>query len=473
GAQERPALARLMRSNDQKLAADLLAKAIEIDERELQEIAAPQKDLFGRVRPANIARCRELHARIRETRDLLRRAEDGELDFFSYDVHFAHVMSRGGFDVVAGNPPWVRHQRIDARSKKMYADRYRLFRASAGRNTAFHQPDLSIAFFERAVSLAAPSGVVALLMPAKILNAAYAAPLRRAAEQLDIVAIDDWSERARTLFDADTFPLGLTIGKRKASAEVRVSVGMESFAMPQHALSVAGSEWSLLPADVLEIVGRIAREHPTLQESLRRRPVMGVKTGDNGAFFLDAGEAARIPKRFVARCVRGRDIAWGNVTGATQMLWPPHGGWDHIPRWLEKFAAARGVNADDLRLDYVRSEHLGLKVVWKDVARGIKPAVLGRDLIPNQTLYLLEANSLDEARAIAGVLGSTIFNALAILTAERAKDFHYRYFARTIARVPLPAGVLGRDIRDAYGITREEEQRLASFLARRLGRDED
>jgi hypothetical protein len=310
-------------------------------------------------------------------------------------------------------------------------------------------------------------------MPAKILNASYAAPLRRAAEQLDIVAIDDWSERARTLFDADTFPLGLTIAKRKASTEVQVSVSDEAFAIPQHALTVAGSEWSLLPPDVLEIAGRIVRDHPPLQESLRRRPVMGVKTGDNGAFFLDANEAARIPKEFVAECVRGRDIADGNVTGATSMLWPPRGGWDHIPRWLEKFAAARGVSADDLRLDYVRSEHLGIKVVWKDVARGITPAVLGREFIPNQTLYLLEASSLDEAHAIAKVLRSTIFNALAILTAERAKDFHYRYFGRTIARVPLPLDVLGRDIRDAYGVTREEERRLASFLARRLGRVDD
>src|SRR5690349_22029019 len=51
-------------------------------------------------------------------------------------------------------------------------------------------------------------------------------------------------------------------------------LGGETFAVPQQALSIAGSEWSLLPPDVLEIVSRIAREHPPLQESLHRRPVM-------------------------------------------------------------------------------------------------------------------------------------------------------------------------------------------------------
>jgi hypothetical protein len=61
---ERPALARLIRNNDQRLAADLLLKAIDLDERELQELSTPQKDLFGRVRPMNLGRCRELHTRI-------------------------------------------------------------------------------------------------------------------------------------------------------------------------------------------------------------------------------------------------------------------------------------------------------------------------------------------------------------------------------------------------------------------------
>src|SRR5207253_7452967 len=124
------------------------------------------------------------------------------------------------------------NQRIDARAKRMYSDRYRLFRASAGRNAAFHQPDLSIVFFERALALAAPAGVVALLMPAKVMNAAYAAPLRRAAESLSIVALDDWTDRARKLFDADTFPLGITLSKRPPSSAAQVHATRQTHPNP-------------------------------------------------------------------------------------------------------------------------------------------------------------------------------------------------------------------------------------------------
>ena len=489
---DRPALSRMIRANDQRIAAELLNKSIEIDERELQQVAAPQRDLFGRVRPTNLARCRELHARMAESRQLLDRAEDGELDFFSYDVHFAPVIARGGFDVVIGNPPWVRNSRIDGRAKRMYSDRYRLFRASAGRNAAFHQPDLSIVFFERAVALASPSGIVSLLMPAKMMNAAYAAPLRRAAESMAIVALDDWTDRARRLFDADTFPLGITIAKRRSRRTVRVNANGETYEVPQQALSVAGSEWSLLPPDLLEIVARLYRDNPPLLETLRRRPVMGVKSGDNGSFFLDVAkingdsletrDGLRIPMRYVARCVRGRDVTPNRINGASWMLWPPRGGWDRIPRWLERFADARSIDPDDLQLAYLRPEHVGIKVVWKDVSRGICAAVLGDHeivsghrvpLVPNQTLYALEATSPEEAAAIAAVLNSTIVNALAVMTAERAKDFHYRYFGRTIARIPLPVDALSTPIAEAYSVTASEEARLAEFLARRLGKTVD
>src|SRR5207253_4688850 len=160
----------------------------------------------------------------------------------------------------------------------------------------------------------------------------------------------------------------------------------------------------------------------------------------------------------------------------------PRGGWDRIPRWLERFAKARGIDPDDLQLAYLRPEHVGIKVVWKEVSRGICAALLGDHeivsghrvpLVPNQTLYALETASREEANAIASVLNSTIVNLLAVITAERAKDFHYRYFGRTIARIPLPLNVLSIPVAKAYGVTQAEEARLAEFLAARLGKKVD
>ncbi|MEA2336544.1 MAG: hypothetical protein QOE82_551 [Thermoanaerobaculia bacterium] len=514
---ERAQVSRLIRANDGRLASELLAKAIDLDEHEQEILCAPQRDLFGRLREVNIERCRELHERITANRRTLERIEDGEIGFFSFDVHFAHVMAAGGFDVVVGNPPWVRNSRIDPRAKRMYAERFALFRNDGARGAAFHQPDLSIAFVERSLALAAPAGVMSLLVPAKLLNAGYASGLRKhAATAANIVALDDWSSDAHRHFDADTFPLGITLAHRNGAPPPAISITSagEAFALPNDALTIGGTEWSLLPPDVHAVVARIHAEQSPLVETLGRTPVMGVKTGDNAAFFLDVKrvranavettDGLHIPLTSVCRCVRGRDVRRWKVADPPWMLWPPAGGWRKPPRWVERFADARGIEIETLRLKYVRPEHVGIKVVWKDLSRGFCAAVLEDSfrlgerhipLVPNQTLYSLDSSSIDEAYVLAALLNSTIVNVLAIAIAERAKDFYFRYFGRTVARLPLPAvepssamwvrllraarrakrkpNDAGEEIDLAvaslYGVSPAEHKRLASFLLRRLG----
>jgi hypothetical protein len=502
---ERPVLARLLRRNDRSLASDLLAHAIDVDERELQQLVAPQHDLFGRALIADRERCLELQERIAANQRVIEDIEEGTLDFFSFDVHFAPVMARGGFDIVAGNPPWVRNARIDALAKRMIADRYALFRGTAG--GGFHQPDLSVAFFERATSLVAPGGVVSMLMPAKITNASYAAPLRRAAERMRIVAIDDWSNQ--DYFDADTFPLALTVvkgggqallpvrtGRSACPPRVHVTDGALAFDVDQCELR-SGSEWALVPPDVAAIFRRM--EFPPLAETLGRRPLMGVKTGDNRAFFLSDEEIRefRIPPEAICRCVRGRDVRRWSVSASQWMLWPPRAGWKKPPKWLARLAEARGAAIDEMRLAFVRPEHVGIKVAWKDVSRGMAAVVLpdaierSIPLIPNQTLYFIDAVSLDEAYAICAVLNSTIADALLVAVAERAKDAHFRYFGRTVARMPLPRlddfdtlvrlsrrAHQRRDVREEldrvvaarYGVSEREIQTLRAFVDHRLAR---
>jgi hypothetical protein len=515
---ERPALYRLIRGNDQRLASELLARSIDTAERELQLACAPQRDLFGRAIQIDPERCRELQLRIAEEKKMLETAEEGSLDFFSFDVHFAQVMapsanSGGGFDIVAGNPPWVRNSRIEARAKRMLSDRYAFFRG-AGDGTAFHQPDLSVAFFERALALAAPDGVVSLLMPAKIVNAGYAGPLRRAARER-VIAIDDWSDspRRRTLFEADTFPLGITCrGVRSRATSIRITAGEESFNLPRAQLAVDGpsSEWALVPPEIASLTRRLRDAYPSLVKSLGRKPFMGVKTGDNRSFFLGVKairaahlittDDVRVPLSAVCRCVRGRDVQRWTTLGSQWMLWPPRDGWRKPPRWLETLAEKRGLQPADFRLSFVRAEHVGIKVAWKDLSRGMSAAVLpdvvhvnemAIPLVPNQTLYAIDAVSLDDAYVIAAILNSTIVGALLVSIAERAKDAHYRYFGRTIATLPWPdargewdrlvrlsrrahqqsdvMAELDETVARLYGVSATELAMLSAFLERRIG----
>ena len=513
--EERPSLYRLLCANDRRLATDLLSRAVEADEQQLQAATTPRRDLFGDAIAEDVAYARMLHSRLEAARQALGRVEASEVDFFSFDVHFAHVMAAGGFDLVAGNPPWVRNGRIDPVARHMYRQRYRLF-SSSRTGAPFHQPDLSVAFVERSLTLAAPGGMVAMLLPAKIMNAAYASPLREfVTEEASVAAIVDWTDERRRHFTADTFPLGLLLRREQARHRlIEVTSASASFSIDGSELSVdgPGSEWSLAPPEVSRLLRTLRDRFPSLEEQLERRPIMGVKTGDNHAFFLElqavesgwftSAEGIAIPTEFICRAARGRDVRRWSLRESHWMLWPPAAGWRQYPPWLLQLAVHRKVEPDRLKLSYIRAEHVGIKVAWKDVSRGMAAVVLPETaevsghtfpLIPNQTLYSVDVVTLDQAYAISGLLNSVVVDALLLAVAERAKDDHYRYFGRTVSGIPFPLPKDGSDawqrlvrssrnahrvgsasidhersIAKLFGMTTAELEVLRAFVARRL-----
>jgi hypothetical protein len=287
--------------------------------------------------------------------------------------------------------------------------------------------------------------------------------------------------------------MGIVCGRK--SPRVRVTSCDESFEIARESLATATGEWSLVPPDIAAILSRLRASHRTLEEVLGRKPLMGVKTGDNRSFFVSDEEriALKIPLTALCRCVRGRDVRRWSAAESQWMLWPPPGGWRKPPRWLEKLAGDRQIDPAELRLAFVRPEHVGIKVAWKDLSRGMAAAVLPDvvhideqpvPLVPNQTLYLIDAVSLDEAYFIAAVLNSIVVDALLVAIAERAKDAHFRYFGRTVARLPWPlvedtsalvraarrrdGELIDRLAARAYGVSDVEVQALRKFVQRRF-----
>ena len=118
---QRPALYRLIRGNDQRLASELLARS---DRRRRARAAARLRAAARSLRPrapVDPERCRELQQRIAEQKKMLEPSRRGALDFFSFDVHFAHVMARrrlrrrGRQPAVGAQQPHRRAREADAR----------------------------------------------------------------------------------------------------------------------------------------------------------------------------------------------------------------------------------------------------------------------------------------------------------------------------------------------------------------------
>ncbi|HUP66402.1 MAG TPA: DNA methyltransferase [Thermoanaerobaculia bacterium] len=449
---DRPSAARALRSSDLSLASAFIERALSMEKGELETLAG-ETALFPGALPSRPARRKDIEARIAELEDERMSIARGEVGWLSADVHFAHIAADGGFDLVIGNPPWVRASRIEPSLRRRYADRYPAF-APHRQGGGIPQGDLFVAFFEKAMRLVAPGGIVALLVPSKLCTAAYGARLRETlCRSWQIVSIRDWTDAGGKAFDADTFPLMIVTRRTGASRPVQVSDASGRFTIAQKFLSPApGGPWMIVREPVRDLIRSLHERGEEL--GLRfGPPAMGVKSGANRLFFVrdeavdhERGFAivdrVRVPISGLVRLVRGRDVKRWRADDSTWMLWPRVG-----ESWVASLENARGLPPGTLQLDTaVRIGSLPM-VVWKDVSRRMTAAVVRASrrigsstvpIVPNQTTYWLRAGSERSAWAIAATLNSTIGAALLVASADPAKDRHYRYFGRMVSAFPLP-----------------------------------
>ncbi len=209
-------------------------RAIAAVERELISTIHTRRDALGLARSRDLfgaptsrgtrdraQRC-QLRVKVRLLRARLRALHDGAALPFMFAAQFADADAAGGFDVVLGNPPWVRPHAVPLADRTRLAREFRVSRDAAWvpgrvpgpRGATFGaQVDLAALFVERAVSLASDGGTIALLLPAKLWRCLAGGGVRRLlAGETSIRSIEDWSA-ARPAFDAAVYPSLLVTSK--------------------------------------------------------------------------------------------------------------------------------------------------------------------------------------------------------------------------------------------------------------------
>ena len=419
--------------------------------------AARTPDLFGRRRGVDA----ELRAALGAARADLRAlrgarrtlVREREVPWFHYQSQFADVFAAGGFDLVIGNPPWLRAEEIPVETRRRLAARYRWWRGS---RAAFgHQPDLAVAFLERALELAAPGGVVAMLVPAKLATAGYGAAARHAlASSTTLIRLADLTGQPDAAFDATVYPLALVASNAPAPAghQVRTTLDTRPAGRVLQSSLAGGGPWVLAADRGRSLVIRLQREHPRLGGRLACH--LGVKTGANHLFL----DPADVEPELLRWAVRGRDVRPFVVRARVRLLWTHAPDGAPLAR-LPPLAAARlepHATALRARADYgggppwtlfrTHAATRAHRVVWSDLARRLTACALtGRaaaGCVPLNTCYVAPTDTAEEALRLAAWLNSTWIRALACAGAVPAASGFRRFSARTVGSVPLPETVM-------------------------------
>ena len=465
-------------------------------------LARRSPDLFGerdRAVEQSPQDRRELRDRAAALRRERRRIADGGALPFSFPTHFAHVHARGGFGLIAGNPPWVRLHNIPAAARDALRSRYTVFADAAwepssgaprGRGFAA-QVDLAALFVERSIALAGDGGAVALLLPAKLWRSLSGGGVRRfVAERSEIRRIEDWTD-APCAFDAAVYPSVLIVTRRSALERRAMSDNPGSVhvdaeaacAIRRRTLNVewrvtprsvrldpddAASPWLVLPNEVRAAFDTLRERGHPLAAGRLGRALLGVKCGCNEAFLVNhtggdrvlaavecRGRRGSLERELLRPLLRGESLqAWRVPPSSRAIVWthaesgPPLG---TLPpaaaRWLAPWrrrlrarSDLRGTGSWWMLFRTESADCARTRVVWSDFGRAPRAAILpaGDPTVPLNSCYVLPCADPVDALALAALLNSPLAAGFLNAIAEPARGSWHRYLAWTVELLPIP-----------------------------------
>jgi len=488
-------LAKAMDRAERSAAVEVLQREgarLTAQRRELL-IALRARDLFGDRQPPGRdgqLRLLALRTQIRTAARAARQLRSGAALPFSFAAHFSDVAAGGGFDVIIGNPPWVRLHQIAESSRATLRDDFVVYRtaawesgaAAAGAGPGFSaQIDMSALFVERSCELLRPSGTLALLLPSKLWRSLAGGGVRQLLlDRTDLVTLEDLAESS-SQFEAAVYPSLLVSRKRVAlhgarhqncDAKVRLTGRTVRWSVRADALrfdATPGSPWILLPPAARKAFETIRSLGTPFASSAFGRPMLGVKTGCNRAFVvhvdgiendvasISAGDRrGRIEREMLRPLVRGETLSAWKTTGQREYVVWPHCD-NNLPRkdlpplarrWLLPFRDHLGARADLhgrlpwwtlFRTESARCE--GARVVWADFGTRPRAMVIepGDSIVPLNTCYAVGCNTLDDAHTLAALLNGPLVSAWLNVIAEPARGGYRRFLGWTMSLLPLPS----------------------------------
>jgi type I restriction-modification system DNA methylase subunit len=394
-------------------------------------------------------------------------------------ISIGQVMGSGGFDVVIGNPPYVRQESI-SQFKGYFQTHYKSFDGVA---------DLYVYFMEKGLRLLREGGYYSIIVSSSFLRTNFAEPLRaflkKAAAPLRIV---DFGGLAVFENAKDTYVCIPLLAKQKQPERVQVAriasldfddldgcLGPALYTIPHQRLTPEA--WSLKSDAEAAVFEKIMKARTPLGKYVEGRMFYGIKTGLNEAFVLSEKEWKAIlaespaARPLIKRFLGGQNILRYYIEDVRQYLVVVPCGWTRqemskpqkkarptsekeawsrfsdeysgLAKHLAPFAEACRKRQDqgdywwELRPCDYYGYFDGPKIIFPDICKGPRFYADDTDLYLANTAYCLGTGD----RYLLGILNSRLFwfaiSNISIPFGIRAGEYRYRLIYQYMERVPI------------------------------------
>jgi hypothetical protein len=386
---------------------------------------------------------------------------------------------QGGFDVVIGNPPYVRQESL-GQFKDYFQRHYEAFDGVA---------DLYAYFMERGVKLLRPGGLFSIIVSSSFLRATYAEALRCTLKKhAAVLRLVDFGGLPVFANAKDTYvciPL-LAKGEKQRRVEVSKVTSLKGLKLAEHVAAhhftipperLSPEAWSLKSDAEAAVFTKVMRAGKPLGEYVAGKMFYGLKTGFNEAFEITASQRLALAKsspatrELIKPFLGGQNIRWYAIEDDGRFLIVIPCGWTRqqmananksspgvseraawswfsgefpkLAAHLAPFAEALKKRQDqgdfwwELRPCDYYEDFDRPKIVFPDICKGPRFCVDRTGIYLANTAYCLGTDDL----YLLGVLNSRLFwfaiSNISIPFGIRAGEYRYRLIYQYMEKVPI------------------------------------
>ncbi|HQR07456.1 MAG TPA: TaqI-like C-terminal specificity domain-containing protein [Gemmatales bacterium] len=413
------------------------------------------------------------------------------INVFDWNDEFAKIMKADGFDVVIGNPPYVRQEALSD-LKEYFQKEYESYDGVA---------DLYAYFMEKGVKLLRKGGFLSIIVSSSFLRASYGENLRAILKKYSaVLRIVDFGGLAVFANAKDTYVCIPLFAKGIGQPDVEISkvhsldfvdlnenVAKSRFTIPQERLS--NEAWSLKSNAQSNLFAKLVEAGKPLGEYVGGKLCYGIKTGLNEAFVINEETKNRLIRKdkrsaeLIKPLLGGEDIRRYLFNETGQFIIFTRRGIDidrfpairqHLEKWREDLtpkkdkAAKRGRKPGRYRWYEIQDDVAYYevfdqpKLIFPDIAKGPRFCYDTKGHYLANTAYCIGKADL----YLLGILNSQLFwfaiGNISIPFGVRAGEFRYRLIYQYMEKVPV------RQIDTNDSNERAQHDRMVKLVERML-----
>ncbi len=350
-------------------------------------------------------------------------------ELFFYKIYFKDVMDRGGFDVVIGNPPYVRHEKIKELKPKLKIENYQSYNGTA---------DLYIYFFEKGYKLLKENGILSYITSNKYTRAKYGKEFRKfVLDNTSIVNYIDFT--GVKVFESATVDTSILSYKKsqckesnflycaitekyKKENQLEKFILQNGFDYSQSDLSV--DSFSFANKQELSIKKQIEKIGTPLKD-WNINIYRGILTGFNEAFIIDEKTKdeliAQDPEssEIIKPLLRDRDIKRYSYEFANKWLINSHNNppidinkypaiKEHLDKYYDRLEKRgdKGVTPYNLRNCAYIDDFDKEKIIWTSISKINTFTYTDKEIFTNDKCFILTGES---TKFLGALLNSKLF----------------------------------------------------------------